>query len=323
MPSTPTSMLTVLDPVSHRGRELCEALVEGLPHMRRRYLHTADDPEHLLAEIAGEAQLVQPLGDPEELAGSTAVILTSPPSPAVGQRLAAWLATEPATTVIDWSVPSVLEVGAAAIFPGPQGGLPGRRQFQAIAPALTGPVRVLGALAPLGVSAAHLTLVTPAADAGAEAQEELAAQAVARLSGQSPARPRHLPAVMAFDAGSLPEARRGHLQAQLARLGLPCEPHLSALGVSAFHGHMATLVFRLDGSPRTTAVETTLRRDPSLQLLRSGKLGMLSQSVAAEQVRCAELQQVQGLWSVLLVYDGAQLAGPQLVVDLLVRLTAA
>jgi hypothetical protein len=309
--------------VSRRGRELCEALAEGFPQMRRRYFHTTGTAEHLLTEVAGEAQLVQPLQDLEELAGSTAVILTSSPSPEVGQRLATWLATGPATSIIDWSVPPVLDAGTAAIFPGPQGGLPGRRQFQAIAPALTGPVRVLAALAPLNVSAAHLTLVTPVADAGTDAMEELAAQAVARLSGHPPARPRHLPTVMAFDAGPVPVARRDHLTAQLATLGLPCEPHLSALAISTFHGHMATLVFSLSGSPRASSVEGALRRDPTLQLVRPGRLGMLSQTIAGEQVRCAELQEVQGLWSMVLAYDGAELAGPQLVVDLLTRLTAA
>jgi hypothetical protein len=316
-------MLTVLDPVSRRGRELCEALAQGLPQLRRRYFHTTGDAEHLLTEVAGEAQLVQPLQDPEELAGGTAIIFTAPPSPEIGQRLTTWLATEPATSIIDWSVPPVLDANAAAIFPGPQGGLPGRRQFQAIAPALSGPIRVLAALAPLGVSAAHLTLVTPVADAGTEALEELAAQAVARLSGHPPARPRHLPTVMAFDAGPLPVTRRDHLAAQLAKLGLPCTPHLSALGISTFHGHMATVVFTLEGSPRLAAVEGALKRDPILQVMRPGRLGMLSQAVAGEQVRCAELQQVQGLWSIVLAYDGAQLAGPQLVVDLLTQLTAA
>ncbi|MCU0291392.1 MAG: hypothetical protein MUF10_05300 [Thermoanaerobaculaceae bacterium] len=316
-------MLTVLDPVSRRGRELCEALARSLPELRRRYFHTTGDAEHLITEVAGEAQLVQPLLDPEELEGGMAVILTAPPSPAIGQRLRAWLATEPATSVIDWSVPPVLDAEVAAIFPGPQGGLPGKRQFQAIAPALTGPVRVLGALAPLGVSAAHLTLLTPAADAGTDAQEELAAQAVARLSGHTPARPRHLPSILAFDAGPLPASRRDHLAAQLARLGLPLTPHLSALAVSTFHGHVATVVFTLEGSPRTSAVEAALRRDPTLHLARPGRLGTLSQAIAAELVQCGELQHLQGLWSMVLTFDGAQLAGPQVVIDLLTSLTAA
>lgn len=316
-------MLTVLDPVSRRGRELCEALARDLPQVRRRYFHTTGDAEHLITEVAGEAQLVQPLEDPEELGGGMAVILTAPPSPAIGQRLRTWLATEPATSVIDWSLPPVLDASAAAIFPGPHGGLPGKRQFQAISPALTGPVRVLGALASLGVSAAHLTLLTPAADAGTDAQEELAAQAVARLSGHTPPRPRHLPSVLAFDAGPLPVASRDHLTTQLARLGLSCTPHLSALGISAFHGHVATVVFSLEGSPRTSAVEAALRRDPTLHAARPGRLGTLSKAVAGEQVHHGELQHIQGLWSLVLVYDGSQLAGPQLVVDLLTSLTAA
>lgn len=316
-------MLTVLDPVSRRGRELCEALARSLPELRQRYVHTTGNSEHLIAEVAGEAQLVEPLQDPEELAGGTAIILTAPPSPAIGQRLRTWLATEPATTVIDWSVPPILDAGMTAIFPGPQGGLPGRRLFQAISPALTGPVRVLAALAPLGVSAAHLTLLTPAADAGTDAQEELAAQAVARLSGHTPARPRHLPGVLAFDTGPLPAPRRDHLSAQLARLGLPCAPHLSAFGMSTFHGHAATMVFTLEGSPRTLAVEAALRRDPTLHLARPGRLGTLSQAIAGDQVQLGELQHLQGLWSLVLLYDGAQLAGPQLVIDLLTSLTAA
>lgn len=316
-------MLTILDPATRRGRELCEALTEAFPGQAHTYFHTTGADEHLLAEVAGQARLVRPLADLDELAGSTALILTTTPAPAIGARLAVWLDGQPSLPVVDCSLPPVLPAGQAAVFGSPRDPLPGARRLQALDPALSGPSIVLDALAPLGLASAHLTLLTPAADAGDEAVEELAGQAVARLSGERPARPQRLPGIVAFDAGPVSPARHEHLGAQVRQLGLPAVPSVTALTTSAFHGHIAAVTVTLDGARRSSEIEAALRRRPQVQLARPGKLGMVSAVVGSEHVRCGEIAGGEGCWTGLLAYDGGQLVGPAAVVELLARLTAA
>jgi len=309
--------------VTRRGRALCEALAEAFPEQGQAYFHTTGADEHLLAEVAGQARLVRPLDDLDELAGSTAVILTAPPAPAVAARLAAWLEGQPELRVIDCSLPPVLPAGRTAVFGARREPLPGARRLQALDPALSGPSIVLEAFTSLGLAAAHLTLLTPAADAGEEAVEELAGQGVARLSGQRPARARLLPGIVAFDSGPVSPARHEHLGAQLRQLGLAAVPTVTALATSCFHGHLAVLALTFDPGRRGAELEAALRRQPRVQLVRPGKLGMLSAVVDSDLVRCGELAGGGEYWSLLLAYDGSQLVGPAAVVDLLARLTAA
>lgn len=316
-------MLTILDPATRRGRELCEALTEAFPGQTHTYFHTTGADEHLLAEVAGQARLVKPLDDLDELSRSTALILTAPPAPPIAARLAAWLDRQPALPVVDCSLPPVLPPGQAVVFGAPRDPLPGARRLQALDPALSGPAVVLDALAPLGLTSAHLTLLTPAADAGDEAVEELAGQAVARLSGERPARAQRLPGIVAFDAGPVSAARHEHLGAQVRQLGLPAVPTVTALATSAFHGHLGAVTVTFDAPRRSAELEAALRRRPQVQLVRPGKLGMVSAVVGGEHVRCGEIAGGEGCWNLLLAYDGGQLVGPAAVVDLLARLTAA
>lgn len=316
-------MLTVLDPATRRGRALCAALSEAFPSQTLACFHTTGADEHLLAEIAGQARLVRPLTELDELAGSTALILTAPPAPVVGARLAAWLEDQPALLVVDCSLPPVFAAGQATVFGTARGPAPGSRRLQALDPALAGPALVLETLAPLGLTSAHLTLLTPAADAGDEAVEELAGQAVARLSGERPARPQRLPALLAFDAGPVSTARHAHLGAQARQLDLPAVPTVTALATSSFHGHLAAVTVTLDAAATGARLEAALRRQPRVQLARAGKLGMLSAMVGSDLVRCGEIAGGPGSWAFLLAYDGDRLVGPAAVVDLLARLTAA
>ena len=316
-------MLTVLDPVTRRGRELCEALTEALPDQAHTYFHTSGTDEHLLAEVAGQARLVRPLDDLDELARCTALILTAPPAPAIAARLAAWLDSQPTLLVVDYSLPPVLPAGQAAAFGMLREPRPGARRLQALDPALSGPSVVLDALTHLGLISTHLTLLTPAADAGDEAVEELAGQAVARLSGARPPRAQRLPGVVAFDAGPVSSARHAHLCAQALQLGLPTVPSVTAVATSAFHGHLAAVTVGLDTERRRSELAAALPRRPQLQIVRPGKLGMVSAVVGDERVRCGEIVGGERSWSLLLAFDGGQLVGPATVVDLLARLTAA
>lgn len=316
-------MLSILDPVSRRGRELCDALIQACPEQAHTYFHTTGTDEHLLTEVAGQARLVRPLVDLEELAGSAAVVMIAPPAPELGTRLASWLERQPALPVVDYSLPPFLPAAEAVVFGGPRDRISGARRLQALDPALAGPAIALDALSPLRLGAAHLTLLTPAADASDEAVEELAAQAVARLSGERPAKPRLLPGLLAFDAGLVSAARHEHLRSQVGQLGLGVAATVTALATSSFHGHLAALTVSLDGARRTAEVEAALRRHPLIQVGRGGRLGMLSAVVGQGEVKCGEIEGGNGSWSLLLAYDGSQLVGPPAVVDVLVRLTAA
>ncbi|MGV8041232.1 MAG: hypothetical protein AB2L07_14545 [Thermoanaerobaculaceae bacterium] len=157
-------------------------------------------------------------------------------------------------------------------------------------------------------------MLTPAADAGDEAVEELAGQAVARLSGERPARgAAGLPGIVAFDAGPVSAARHEHLGAQVRQLGLPAVPTVTALATSAFHGHLGAVTVTFDAPRRSAELEAALRRRPQVQLVRPGKLGMVSAVVGGEHVRCGEIAGGEGCWNLLLAYDGGQLVGPAAV----------
>ncbi len=103
----PSKTLTVLDPTSLLGREVSEGIARTLPGVRRRFLHTGEEPEHLIAEVAGEAALVPPLAEPDELDGSDAVLVTAPPSAAARERLLGWLRGHPEVALLDCTQPGI------------------------------------------------------------------------------------------------------------------------------------------------------------------------------------------------------------------------
>ena len=104
----PQRTLTILDPTSLLGREVTEGIARAFPDVPRRLFHTGADPEHLIAEVSGEATLVAPLLDPDELDGSVAVILTSSPHDRRSRgRLLTWLRANPSVALLDCTQPGV------------------------------------------------------------------------------------------------------------------------------------------------------------------------------------------------------------------------
>lgn len=310
-------MISILDPVSRRGRELCDSLAHAFPGHAFAYFHTTGLDEHLLTEVAGEARLVQALADPEALTGSSAVILNAQPSPTIKARLASWLASHPSVPVVDYSPTPVLPPGEATVFGGPRVRPAGDRRLQSLDVALAGPAHVLAAFSSLGVRAALLTLLTPVGDLGEAAIEELFGQAVARLAGEHPARPHTLHEVLAFDLAPVSAARHEHLATQLGQLGLAESATVIALATSSFFGHLATLSVQFHSPHRKSAIEAALRRHAPAQLRLTARLRNLSRLVDDVEVHCTQIQGGGDTWSLLIGCDGNRLVGPDSVADLL------
>lgn len=231
--------LVVLDPTSLLGEELVPRLIREFAHLRCQYLHTRPEPEHVLVEVAGEAAVVSPLGDGEELSDAAAVVLTQRVAPEQRDRLAAFLAAHPGLPCLDLANANVL-ASPPALTPSP-----GQCQLAFPDPLLLLPTLVLQALAPLSPQWAHCTVLAPVSPWGSEALDELAAQAVARLSGHSP-KSKLLPTVLAFDAIPYPDKPAGQLQQQLQGLFPDTEVRLHALLAGVFHAHSLLLTVRLE-----------------------------------------------------------------------------
>jgi hypothetical protein len=194
-----TLTFAVLDPTSNVAGDLVERLAGAFPSARRRLFHTSDSDEHLISEVAGAAELVPPLADPDELDGSAVVIVTVPPAPAMARSLLAWMRGHPETVLIDLGQPALAGTESAVVsgwLPRPPGT---GRWYHLPNPLIAGPVRVLEALAPFEPRACHLTVFGSVAGFGAGALEELAGQGADRLSGRTPQRATVLPRVLAFD----------------------------------------------------------------------------------------------------------------------------
>jgi hypothetical protein len=315
--------LSILDPTSLLGREVTEGIARAFPEMRRRLFHTGEEPEYLLAEVAGQAVMTAPLLDPAELDGSTAVVVTSHPAPDVAERLLAWMRANPAVAMVDCTQPGVGGDEAACVLNAPPRRRRGMPWYHLVDPALAAPARWLNALWSLAPEALHLTIVRSVSGFGAEALDELASQGAARLSGQPTRTPVHLPAVLAFDLAPLGGERLAALDSQLGELFPTLERHLHAIDAGVFHGHLATLQMRCETQVTLEKVRSLLRATPGFRLGRRNETVTARTATEGAAVVCGELQ-VQGPWvGAWLLADGLRVGGAEAVVELLGSLTAS
>ncbi|MCX7894960.1 MAG: Asd/ArgC dimerization domain-containing protein [Thermoanaerobaculum sp.] len=247
--------LALLDPTSLLGEELALRLVQAFPQVLHRYFHTRDSTDHLVVQVAGEASLVAPLRDLEELESVALVVITETPAPKVGQQLLAFLNAHPQLPCLDLSCPGVLSHPRGLLPP------PGATRLAFLDPALLLPQKVLAALGPLQPRRAFFTVVAPVSALGGEAVDELAAQAVARLSGEQP-KNQVLPTVTAFDALPYREKELGALEQQLVAQFPGLEVHLHPLLAGVFHAHCVL-----------ATVDVSLAPDPSHVRQLLGKAG--------------------------------------------------
>jgi hypothetical protein len=318
-------MLTILDPTSLLGGEILGRLVRGRPSARPRLFHTGAEPEHLIAEIAGEPVIVAPLTDLDELERSTTIVVTArPAAEAMSERLLAWLRAHPRISLVDGTQPGVAGAEGrcvtAGVAPPVRPSLP---WYHLADPALAAPAHLLAALAPLAPESARLTLLDPAAGFGAEALDELAAQGAARLSGNPKTRAIHLPGVLAFDLAPAPATRSSGLEAQLAELFPGLETTVTAIDAGVFHGHLATVVVTCRAAVTTERARTLLRSVPGLRLLRRNETTTVSAAVRHGGIACGGLDVGGRTVSAWLCADGLRVGGAEAVVDLLTALNAS
>ncbi len=322
MPPSRSKTLTVLDPTSLLGREVTEGLARALPDVRRRLFHTGAQPEHLIAEIAGEAALVPPLADPEELEGSAAVLVTAPVPAEARERLLGWLRAHGEVALLDCAQPGLAGSEARCVAGAPPAPLPERRWFHLADPALAAPLRLLAALAPLRPQALHLTVASPVAALGADAIDELAAQGAARLSGQPMRALDRLPAALAFDLAPSPGDRSRELEAQIAELhpGLECRVHAIEAGV--FHGYLATVSVRCASGAPHDRVRALLRDAAGFRVARRNEILTVTDVVEhGSPIVCGDVQTASGWASAWLLADGVALGGTHAALEFAAAVT--
>jgi hypothetical protein len=313
----PQRTLTILDPTSLLGREVTDGVARVLPEFHRALFHTESEPEHQVTEVAGEAALVPPLVELDELEASTVVVLTAPPPPEVARRLTVWMRSRPSIALLDCTQPGIAPGEASSVLdaaPSERRGLP---WFHLVEPSLAGPARWLRALLPLAPEKFFATLLAPVSRFGSAAVDELAAQATARLSGAAARRPVHLPAVLAFDLAPAAGERLSAVEGQLAELFPAVERELHLIDTGVFHGDLATVVLRCATDTSLERARALLRATPGLRLARRGESLTASGMVGDENAICGELR-VHGPWvSAWLFADGLLVGGARAVLDVL------
>ncbi len=317
-------MLTILDPTSLLGREIMARLARVSPGVHPRLLHTAADPEHLIAEVAGEPALVAPLTDRDELEGSAIGILTTPPAvAAAGERLLAWLRAHARVAFVDCTQPGIAGGAARCVVDVVPPVRPSPPWYHLADPALAAPARLLAALAPFAPETAHLTVLCPAAGFGAEGLEELAAQGAARLSGHPERKAVHLPGVLAFDLVPAPAERSRYLEAQLAAVFPRLETSATVIDAGVFHGHLATVTATCAEEPGLERVRALIRSTPGMRLPRRNETTSVAGAVERGGIVCGGLHVRGRTVSAWLCADGLRVGGAEAVADLVTSITAS
>ena len=319
----PQFTLTILDPTSLLGGEVCAALWHAFPAARRKLFHTSGAAEHLIAEVGGEANLVPPLGVAGELDGSDIVVATATPPPAAAAHLIAWLRANPAVFLIDCTQPGLAPAESQPVLSAPPPGKAELRWFHLADPALWAPGRVLQSLASLEARELLLTVLLPVSDYGVAGVEELAKQAAARLSGRPTHRAELLPGVLAFDAIPASEARREALTNQFQALFPDLTAHLAAIQVGIFHGHAAVLAVHTGAATDAADAVSLIRKSPDVRLARRNERPQPSGAVDSDEIVCADVRYEDGWVTVWLVADSVRVGGAQVVADIVAAVRAS
>ncbi len=241
----------ILDPTSLVGEELVPRLATQAPGLTRQYYHSQASSDHLIVEVGSEAAVVAPLADVGELEDAGLLVITDNPSTSLKEKLANFLAAHRELPCVDLSRPGVL-AGPPGFWP-----LPGENRVLFPDPVLLLPSLMLRALAPLAPRRAFFSVLSPVSTLGGEAIDELAAQAVARLSGEKP-KSHVLPTVTAFDAFPYPESSFGRLQNQLKALFPQVETGFHPIFAGVFHAHATWATVALAKPAREAEVRQLL-----------------------------------------------------------------
>lgn len=243
--------VTILDPTSLLGEELVPRLAAQAPGVARQYYHSQASADHLIVEVGGEAAVVAPLVHIGQLEDAGLLVITENPEKSLRGKLLEFLDAHRELPCVDLSRPGVL--------PGPPAFWPAASEKRLLFPdpALILPAMVLRSLASLAPQRAFFSVLSPVSTLGGEAVDELAAQAVARLSGEKP-KSHVLPTVTAFDAFPYPESTFAQLQGQLAAMFPQVEVGFHPIFAGVFHAHSTLATVALAKPAREAEVRQLL-----------------------------------------------------------------
>jgi len=268
---TPPSRTIVLsDPLTLVGRELLE-LLPRFPELvgAMRFVHTADDEEHQIAELAGQTSLVPPLADSVDLEDAAAVILAADAVRSRTAHVVAFLADHPETPAVDAG--RLADLGDLfAVASSVSASVRDVHHLRVAHPALVAADAVVSALAALLPLSVSVVAVDPVSDLGGDAIETLAAQSLERLQGldvESLLGGR----VRAFNMVVDPEDRR--LDNDLADLLPGLDTTAVRILGGCFHGHLAHVGVELTEPVSYGEVETMIEESPVLRRIE-GDFGL-------------------------------------------------
>jgi len=297
----------LLDPLTLTGRELLDLLRDA--GARASFAHTREEDEHQIAELAGRAELVPPLADPDDVPGDAVVVVTAEPAPDRREALEALLAGRPQQRVLDLAPRPVVPGATVAATAPPRRPEPPR--LRVASPGAAGLHHLLEPLEPLGLEAATAVVERPASAAGMEGVERLAGQAAARLQGRPPD-PLPDGAVLAFNLLAETDPDLADEVGQL----LPRTPvAVTAARSGAFHGWAIHLGLAFAAATRPDAVAEAWRGSGRIEVVR----GPLALDRATERDRVlATVPEVAGRHAVTVaVLDGLRVGGAATALEIL------
>ena len=255
--------ICLLDPLSLVGRELLRLLERR--RARVAYRHTLAGDEHQVAELGGQAELVPPLGEPEDVPGDAVLVLTAEPAPGRREILEELLEQRPGLPVLDLSPTAVLTGPTVAA--GPLPAPPDPPRVRVASPVAAALHHLSGPLRELGLAGLTAVVEVPASASGTEWIERLAGQAAARLAGRPP-EPLPDGTVLAFNlvTGTDPA-----LAAEVAQLlpGVPAAVTVARPGT--FHGWAVHLGAAFSRPVDTGSVVAAWRASGRIEVV-SGRL---------------------------------------------------
>jgi len=236
-----SSKILIVDPLTLLGRELTRCLEEA-PDLAVEvdYRHTSADDEHQIAELGARPALVPPLDGPDEIAGSSIVVVTSDVETERTRHLEDLLIRHPDVRVVDVGRLSALaELTTPAI--GATVPASPSHHLRVAHPALAAAATILAALRPLEPVRGSVAAVDPTSTFGRDALETLVHQAGRRMQGGVPdhAIDGHVLAFnqVAVDADALTE--------EAADLIPEVRLAVTRTLAGNFHGHVAHLTVEL------------------------------------------------------------------------------
>lgn len=250
--------ILIVDPLTLLGRETLHLLaVDPFLSADVGYVHTGEDDEHQIAELAGEPALVPPLDAPDQLADAGAVLVASGvATPRLGNLLE-FADTNPSTPVVVMGrVPVEWDRMPPAAGAVPEGT---PRHVRVAHPALVMLWTLTNCLRYLGPAWATLAALDPVSAGGAEDVERLARQGAQRLQGADVAASDLIgDQVLAFN---LVAADDEELNRDASELLPDLEVAATRAATGCFHGNAAQIGIGFDSTIEEHEVLAALRDD--------------------------------------------------------------